>query len=92
MSTVDENGFGNIIEEDLAGLIETMGFRVDHAETLPLNFKFSREWIENVFDANFLESFPEVDIPTRTRLSEEYNARVKEISNIIVSIKGAIFS
>ena len=88
MSTVDENGFGNIIEEDLARLMGTMGFRVDHAETLPLDFKFSREWIENVFDTNFFESFPEVDLPTRTRLSEEYNARVKEISNIIVSIKG----
>ena len=92
MSTVDENGFGNIIERDLVGLLETMGFRVDHAETLPLEFRFSREWVENVFDTNFLESFPELDAQTRIRLSEEYKTRVKEISNIIVSIKDERFS
>ena len=53
MSTVDKDGFGNIIEGDLARLIETKGFRVDHAETLPLDFKLSREWVENVFETHF---------------------------------------
>ena len=86
MSTVDEYGFGNIIEGDLVRLMENKGFRVDHAETLPLQYKLSKEFVEKVYEPNFFESFPKVDIQTRIRLSEEYNSRVKEMSNIIVSI------
>ena len=91
MSTVDEYGFGNIIEGDLVRLMENKGFRVDQAETLPLDYKLSKEFVEKVYEPNFFESFPKVDIQTRIRLSEEYNSRVKEMSNIIVSIKDERF-
>ena len=80
MSTIDKHGYGNITAEDFAKLMETSGFRVDDAQTLPLEYKFEEDFIRNYFKSVVLTSFPELQGETRKKFFSEFIPRIKELT------------
>ena len=83
MSTVDQSGYGNITEEDFVRLIESKGFRVDEAKTIPLEYKFDRDFIKNFFKETIMTSFPDLVGEKRKEFFNEYIPRVRELSTIV---------
>ena len=83
MSTVDQSGYGNITEEDFVKLIESKGFRVDDAKTIPLEYKFDKDFIKNFFKQTIMTSFPDLVGEKRTEFFNEYIPRVRELSTIV---------
>jgi len=82
MSTVDQSGYGNITQEDFARLIESKGFRVDEAKTIPLDYKLDKDFVHNFFKQTILSSFPELVGEKRKEFFSEYIPRVRELSTI----------
>jgi len=82
MSTVDQTGYGDIIQEDFVRLMEAKGFRVDHARTIPLEYKFDKDFIKNFFKQTIMTSFPALVGDKRTEFFNEYIPRVRELSTI----------
>ena len=83
MSTVDQSGYGNITEEDFVKLLESKGFRVDDAKTIPLEYKFDKDFIKNFFKQTIMTSFPDLVGEKRTEFFNEYIPRVRELSTIV---------
>jgi len=81
MSTVDSHGYGNIEESDYIKLLETHGFRVDSAKTIPLEYVLSKEFTKNFFKSTLLTSFPELTGENRNKFFTEYIGRIKEQSS-----------
>ena len=86
MSTVDQTGYGDIIQEDFVRLMESKGFRVDHARTIPLEYKLDKDFVKNFFKQTIMTSFPELVGDKRTEFFKEYIPRVRELSTIVSGI------
>ena len=86
MSTVDQTGYGDIIQEDFVRLMESKGFRVDHARTIPLEYKLDKDFVKNFFKQTIMTSFPELVGDKRTEFFKEYIPRVRELSTIVRGI------
>lgn len=78
MSTVDNNGMGHIIQDDYVKLMQNHGFQVDDCQTLPLNYRFTKDFTRNFFKSTILSSFPELNGDVRKEFFDEYIARAKE--------------
>ena len=83
MSTVDKNGYGDITQDDFVKLMETNGFRVDQAKTIPLEYKLDNDFVKNFFKQTIMTSFPELVGDKRTQFFKEYIPRVRELSSIV---------
>ena len=83
MSTVDQAGYGNITQQDFARLIESKGFRVDEAKTIPLDYKLDKDFVHNFFKQTIMTSFPELVGEKRKEFFNEYIPRVRELSTIV---------
>ena len=83
MSTVDQSGYGNITEEDFVKLIQSKGFRVDDAKTIPLEYKLDRDFVHNFFRQTIMTSFPELVGEKRKEFFNEYIPRVRDLSTIV---------
>ena len=80
MSTVDEKtGYGNIKREDFVRLMESHGFSVDEAKAVPLEFKFSKEFLEAYIQNTLLAAFPEIMGEEREEFFKEYITRVDRL-------------
>ena len=80
---MDQSGYGNITEEDFVKLLESKGFRVDDAKTIPLEYKFDKDFIKNFFKQTIMTSFPDLVGEKRTEFFNEYIPRVRELSTIV---------
>ena len=80
MSEVNSHGQGYIQQDDFVKLMETHGFRVDDAKTIPLKYKFQEDFIRNYFKSVVMTSFPEVQGDNRKLFFNEYIPRVKELT------------
>ena len=83
MSTVNKNGFGDMITEDFVKLMENHGFRVDDAKTVPLKYKFETDFIRNYFKSVVMTSFPELQGDTRKKFFNEFIPRVKDLTQLV---------
>ena len=83
MSTVDQSGYGNITEEDFVRLIESKGFRVDEAKTIPLEYKLDKDFVKNFFKQTIMTSFPDLVGEKRKEFFSEYIPRVRELSTFV---------
>ena len=83
MSTVDQAGYGNITQQDFARLMESKGFRVDEAKTIPLDYKLDKDFVHNFFKQTIMTSFPELVGDKRKEFFNEYIPRVRELSTIV---------
>ena len=83
MSTVDKNGYGDITQDDFVKLMETNGFRVDQAKTIPLEYKLDNDFVKNFFKQTIMTSFPELVGDKRMQFFKEYIPRVRELSSIV---------
>jgi len=82
MSTINKNGFGDMITEDFVKLMENNGFRVDDAKTVPLKYKFETDFIRNYFKSVVMTSFPELQGDTRKKFFNEFIPRVKDLTQL----------
>jgi len=78
MSTADSNGLGFIEEGDYVKLMESHGFRVDDAKTIPLKYKLDKNFTKEFFKSTLLTSFPELTGDNRNLFFTEFIGRVKE--------------
>ena len=90
MSTVDKNGYGDITQDDFVKLMETNGFRVDQAKTIPLEYKLDKDFVKNFFKQTIMTSFPELEGDKRTQFFKEYIPRVRELSTIVGKLQSLI--
>ena len=88
---MDQSGYGNITQEDFAKLIESKGFRVDEAKTIPLDYKLDKDFVHNFFKQTILSSFPELVGEKRKEFFSEYIPRVRELSTIVRTFFQSIF-
>jgi len=77
MTTADETGNGYIKESDYVQLLESHGFQVDSAKTIPLRYMLDKDFTKNFFKSTLLTSFPELVGNTRKEFFTEYIERVK---------------
>ena len=80
---MDQSGYGNITEEDFVKLIQSKGFRVDDAKTIPLEYKLDRDFVHNFFRQTIMTSFPELVGEKRKEFFNEYIPRVRDLSTIV---------
>ena len=91
MSTINKNGFGDMITEDFVKLMENNGFRVDDAKTVPLKYKFETDFIRNYFKSVVITSFPELQGDTRKKFFNEFIPRVKDLTQLVFIFVSFIF-
>ena len=84
MSTVDEKtGYGNIDKEDFVKLMESLGFRVDEAKTVSLNYKLHKDFVKGFVQENIMNDFPEIEGEDREEFFKEYTTRRKQLNKIV---------
>ena len=84
MSNVDKKtGYGSITREDFVKLMEAHGFRVNQAETLTLNYKLSRDFVEGFKKKTILPAFPEIVGKDREEFFKEYIDRADKMEKIV---------
>ena len=84
MSTVDEKtGYGNIDKEDFVKLMESLGFRVDEAKTVSLNYKLHKDFVKGFVQENIMNDFPEIEGEDREEFFKEYLPRVEQLNKVV---------
>ena len=84
MSTVDEKtGYGNIDKEDFVKLMESLGFRVDEAKTVSLNYKLHKDFVKGFVQENIMNDFPEIEGEEREEFFKEYLPRVEQLNKVV---------
>ena len=84
MSTVDEKtGYGNIDKEDFVKLMESLGFRVDEAKTVSLNYKLHKDFVKGFVQENIMNDFPEIQGEEREEFFKEYLPRVEQLNKVV---------
>ena len=84
MSTVDEKtGYGNIDKEDFVKLMESLGFRVDEAKTVSLNYKLHKDFVKGFVQENIMNDFPEIQGEEREEFFREYLPRVEQLNKVV---------
>lgn len=76
-STIDEDGYGPMYEDDYKRLMESHGFRVFVAKPCPLTYKATKVYYERCTQKMILEAFPELSDEESELFLPEYKARLQ---------------
>jgi len=88
MSTVDQKGYGPIIEQDYIKLMENNGFKVTYSKSQALNYVFHDDFIRNFYKSTILTSFNDLESKEREKFMEEYVTRLKSNEQLNKSLSG----
>jgi len=80
MTTLDAQGYGEIIEEDLRRLMEDNNFTVAASTTFEEEAKLTPTFIQTVYETNFQKSLHEIRGKKKNEFINEYIRRVREES------------
>ena len=84
MSTVDKKtGYGNIKKEDFVKLMERLGFKVEDAKTVDLDYKLHKDFVDGFLKETILNDFPELVGPDREEFFSEFINRVEELNKVV---------
>ena len=84
MTTVDKKtGYGNIKKEDFVKLMERLGFKVEDAKTVNLNYKLHKDFVDGFLQENILNDFPEIVGGEREEFFKEFISRVEQLNKVV---------